>query len=437
MSITSKKITYFLIAAIMAFSSLVVIQFSGRTMFLFLMILFVFWMLFYKKEICLSSKVLPNLILLSLIGSLVSAFLSDMPFSYKKAAAFSTMYEIPLYLSFCYISKELHQNTKILKSVLTGLKITVFVQLLWIPMQYVAYHAMHIDLNDLFFHRLFHFMDNASFIRSWVYYPSGFTWHSAVIAPLFVIAFVLYRQPAVRLLIIVDSAICGSSTALIGVMCSAAILLFFRLCDFVRTKQTLKSKKIMLSIAAVAAALAAAYAMGLLDSIFESIMYTISRLSDGSDDASTSTHLGYYTDYFKILKRSSLMQIILGYGYGCSGYPISEMYGLYADHASWAVECDIINILISRGMFGFVVYYILLGYILFSGFKVHRNYAAIMIPILIEGFGYNIQWSYIYMIELIFFILIHEKISIFDKKNNTYRLLEMLSPKLSKAVRNS
>ena len=112
MSITSKKITYFLIAAIMAFSSLVVIQFSGRTMFLFLMILFVFWMLFYKKEICLSSKVLPNLILLSLIGSLASAFLSDMPFSYKKAAAFSTMYEIPLYLSFCYISKELESARK-------------------------------------------------------------------------------------------------------------------------------------------------------------------------------------------------------------------------------------------------------------------------------------------------------------------------------------
>ncbi|MBP5582018.1 MAG: hypothetical protein J6X85_09595 [Ruminococcus sp.] len=434
MSITPKKITYFLVVAMMAFSSLVVIQFSGRTLFLFLQIILVFWMVAYRKKVYLCSAALPNLIIISLIGALASAFISDIPFSYKKAAAFMTAYEIPLYLSFCFVNNESERNDKVMKCFLKGFKITVLAQLIWVPMQYLAYHVANIDLNDLFFHRLFHFMENASFIRNWVYYPSGFTWHSAVIAPLFVFAFVMYKNPAIRLLIIADAAICGSSTALVGVICCACILVSFSLFDYVRTKQFLDSKKLVLTAAVILIALGAAYAMGLLDSLADSIMYTVSRLTEGSSDASTNTHLGYYSDYFKIIKNSSWTQIIFGYGYGCSGYPISEMYGLYADHANWAVECDVVNILISRGLFGFTMYYSFLAYILIAGFRVDRKYAAIMIPIIIEGFGYNIQWEYVYMLELVFFSLIRSKISVFEYEGREYQWQRLLPPQLSKLV---
>ena len=110
------------------------------------------------------------------------------------------------------------------------------------------------------------------------------------------------------------------------------------------------------------------------------------------------------------------------------------MYGLYADHANWAVECDVVNILISRGLFGFTMYYSFLAYILIAGFRVDRRYAAIMIPIIIEGFGYNIQWEYVYMLELVFFSLIRSKISVFEYEGREYQWQRLLPPQLSKLV---
>ncbi len=414
MRITEKKVTSFLIVAMMTFSSLVVIQFSGRTMFLFMQIAFFIWMAVYQKKLRIFNFALPNLIMISLLCALFSAFFSDIPFSYKKAAAFMTMYEIPLFFSCCYINHEMNRSSDIILKVLMGIRITTLLQLFWIPLQFVAYHVMHIDLNDLFFHRLFHFMEHPSFIRSWIYYPSGFTWHSAVIAPLLILAFVLFKETWVRLLIIVDAAICGSSTALIGVFCCIGILMLFRFFDYIRSKQYVNFKKVLLAIACIAAVLFVAYCLGILDSFIERGLYLISRFTGDTQDASTKTHLGYYSDYWKILKTSSPFQVIFGYGYGCSGYPISKMYGLYANHSNWAVECDIVNILISRGIFGFIVYYLFLAYIFFAGFKVDRRYLAFIVPVMIEGFGYNVQWSYIYMIELLMFCAIKRRISIFD-----------------------
>ena len=40
------------------------------------------------------------------------------------------------------------------------------------------------------------------------------------------------------------------------------------------------------------------------------------------------------------------------------------MYGRYDELGNWAVECDIINILLSRGIVGFVSYYFFLFYII-------------------------------------------------------------------------
>ena len=138
------------------------------------------------------------------------------------------------------------------------------------------------------------------------------------------------------------------------------------------------------------------------------------RLFSTEKDASTAAHLGYYSDYFKILKQSTLSQVIFGYGTGCSGYTITSLYGRYANGGTWAIESDYVNILVSRGIFGFVSYYWFLLWILVKGIKIDRRYGIFIVTILLQGFGYNIHFDYLLLIELFMYILISKHINFFD-----------------------
>ena len=152
----------------------------------------------------------------------------------------------------------------------------------------------------------------------------------------------------------------------------------------------------------------------IMDKLAEVVIRLGTRLFGAEKDASTAAHLGYYSDYIKILKNSSLSQIIFGYGYGCSGYTITELYGRYADGGTWAIECDYVNILVSRGIIGFISYYSFLLYIMLKGIKIDIRYFIFIFVILFQGFGYNIQFHYLLLIEIIMFISIREDINFFD-----------------------
>ena len=81
---------------------------------------------------------------------------------------------------------------------------------------------------------------------------------------------------------------------------------------------------------------------------------------------------------------------------------------------SWSVECDFVDLLISRGIFGFVAFYYFMLYIAVKGFKIDKLYTIAIIVIMIEGIGYNVQWAYVFFIELILFACVKAKISFFN-----------------------
>ena len=105
---------------------------------------------------------------------------------------------------------------------------------------------------------------------------------------------------------------------------------------------------------------------------------------------------------------------IFGYGVGCSGYTITSLYGRYADGGTWAIESDFINILVSRGIIGFIIYYWFLIRIMIKGFKIDYRYAIFIITVLFQGFGYNIQFDYLLLIEILMYILIENRVNFFD-----------------------
>ena len=406
-----------LVCLMMIVSSMVVLQLSGRTAFLFLQILFCGIMLINRKSVSFFTYPAVNLIFIELLICAVSACIGDMRYSYKKAAVVMTIYALILYFAAAYLHSMMQKDRKTLPAFVRGIRIMCLVQLAWIPLQFVLYKGFHIDINKKIFVETLHLLENASFIRSWVYYPSGLTWHSAVLAPALVLAFVLFKNPYIRALILVDALICGNSTTLIGVvLCAALCFLIWIPSDTrgLRFKQTTLISLLLIAVVGTVVLIK----FNMLESLINSVTYLYQRLFGNTGDASTEAHIGYYLDYFKIIKTSSPMQILFGYGEGCSGYPITVMYNRYTELGNWSIESDIVNLLVSRGILGFVLYYYFLFYIAFAGFRRDPRYFAVMFPVLVQGLGYNIQWDYVFFIELVMYMTLKLDMNFFEPEKH-------------------
>lgn len=408
MTMRYQWLIYFMIVS----SSMVVLQISRRTVFLILQILFCGLIAFQEKKIVFIKHKAINCMFLGIFLSAVSACISDIPYSYKKAAVAMTIFLIPLYLTVSYICSLLRENKKLINIIRQAIKVMCIIQLAWIPLQYITYNFLNVDINQKIFVEILECVENATFIRDWKWHPSGLSWHSAILAPMFVIAFVLFENIYMRTLIIFDAIICGNSTAVIGVGICAVLLLYFYLN---KTKARIRIKKELLFIFGIFGIIVVCvvYKMGIWEVLVERLVHLFIRLFSEQKDASTAAHFAYFTDYGIVFKNSSLLQILFGYGYGCSGFPYSMMYDRYTELANWAVECDVMDILVSRGIFGFIAHYYMLFFICYKGYKINYRYMAMIIPIIIQGIGYNVQWDYVLFIELILFLTIILKINFF------------------------
>lgn len=408
-----KSILYYNVYLMFLVSSFLVFQFAGYTFLLWFEMLFCLLSVCACRKLRFTREYTVNLIFISLFISAVSALTTDMPFSYKKTAVVLPIMIIPVYFTIVYLKNLIKSDIRWINVIKKGIRASVAAQLIWLPIQFVLYKGFHIDINDLIFVKTLHMVDNASFIRSWVWHPSGFSWHSASLAPIFVMGILLFKSMAVRLLIIGEAMICGNSTTFIGVVLCAGLLVINSLLRQVDYKK-IKLVNLAALLLVMAAAGVAILKFDLLSEVAAYALKLWNRLFGSERDASTEAHLGYYSDYIKIVKNSSLIQTLFGYGYGCSGYTITVMYGRYTALSSWAIESDYINILVSRGVFGFVVYYYFLLKIMIKGFKLDVRYAIFMAVIFVQGFGYNIQFEYLFLMELVLYFSIKYKINFFD-----------------------
>lgn len=404
-----------LIYIMVFFSSLVIFQYNGRSWFLYLQIIFCIVMALSTKKVVLLPYPIINLIFLELILSAFSGLISNMADSYKKAAVVMALFMVPMYFvaSYCYIL--IKKNSGFLTVIVKAFKAMCLLHMVWIPFQYIMYHIVGVDINNLIFVETLHIIEKATFIRSWVYFPSGITYHSAVLAPLFVISLFLFKSLPVRLLIIVDSVICGNSTSTVGVFFAVILMFVFWLMDRHKNKPIrIKFKTIIIAVLLFIIFIYLFHQFEMKNTLGDRIQYLWQRLFGDETDESTLAHFQYFSDYFSILKSSSLFQILFGCGEGCSGYYISLFYNRYISLGNWSIECDIVNILVNRGIIGFLLYYGFLFYIMFKGWKKDRRYFIVMSAILIEGFGYNVQWDYTLFMELIFYFTLKLDINFFE-----------------------
>ena len=339
------------------------------------------------------------------------AFTSSMPDNYKHTALNLSIMLLPLYFTLSYSRRLLLRGHNIFALVIKALKIAVIIQLTWFGIQMLCYYGLGLDINKLIFVDTFHLVDNASFIRNWVWYPSGLTWHSAILGPLYVFGFIIFNNPYIRVLILIESIFCGNSTLLIGVIL-CALLLFVGALKGGKIRISMRFLIAFFIIGILGFLVIARY--DLIEKIQTVFINLWLRFFGGQKDDSTLAHLGYYSDYLKIVKKSTLSQIIFGYGFGCSGYTITTMYNRYSLASTWAIESDIVNILVSRGIVGFVAYYYFLFTTMVKGAKIDYRYFVFIMVVIVQGFGYNVQFDYVYMIEALMYISIKMKLNFFE-----------------------
>lgn len=395
-----------LIILMLFFSSAIVFEFHKLSFFTILQCVFcLFCFVKYGKVYIYKNEILVFLLCVIISGFL--PLLSDNPVSYKKCTFNYMVMWIPLYFTITYLKKWIGGNQKKFYFFVSVIKKVFLIQLLWFPLQYIFYHILHIDLNDILFNQLLGFRENVSFIRSGIYYPSGLTWHSAVIAPLFVMSLALFDEIWVVLLVLFDVAICGNTTSVIGVTVYLSIILVNKFGPRINAKKTIKW---LICIIAIIIPLGLWFR--LLDKVGDLFGNIINRIKY-MEDTSTIVHFRYYTSIPKVYSISTPLEIIFGYGNACSGLPHSIIYNQYSNAKSWVVECDVVNKLLSNGIVGFVIYYYFLFKILIKGKRINIKYCAVMAAIIIEGFFYNVQFDYVFLLESIMLFSIQWKIDFF------------------------
>ncbi|MBQ5988452.1 MAG: hypothetical protein IJL67_03055 [Oscillospiraceae bacterium] len=378
-------------------------NFQIAGLYLFIILQAVFFVVSWSKNsgrLYFSEYKIVNITFALLLITEISSFISDLPDSYKGYSLVMTIVLIPSYFSFTYIIRECKEGILDFRYLIKWFKAGILVQLIYLPVQFVLYKG-GVDINRIIFHNLLHFMEEPTFFRQGEFFPSAFTWHSALLAPLLVIAFLIFEDLRIRALILLDTFICGNSTALIGVMITFGILAGLRFIDFIRHFSTNGKVKSIVSAGLIVLLGSIACAAGAGNAVISKFQLLIARITESGNDSSSAAHIGYYMVYPSVFNNNTVLERLFGTGYASSGYSISAINGQYATLEHWVTESDIIDILISRGIIGFVFYYILLGMIAFWGARIDKKYLIAVGVITIQGITYNVQFEYLFFIELI------------------------------------
>lgn len=406
----TSKILYLMVF----FSTFVFFKFGNITWFTLLQLLLCVYKFLEKRKIPLASMWEINLIYAELIPATLVGAIFNPILSYKKSALFMGGMAFLTYFTCLYINNQVKRTPYTVQLIRDAFKAMALVQLIWIPIQYVVHFVSGLDINNLIFVNLLYFTEDASFVRAWEWFPAGCCHHPAVIAPMFVMAYCLFDSLPIKLLIVIDSLICGSSTAFVGVLVTAFCIFL----DKVRKKKNLLVRKNHFIIGGIVIVILILFLLqtNMWTAITERVFYLFARVSGASKDGSTSAHFQYYLDYLEIVKKSNVFQILFGCGEGCSGMWASQIYGRYSGLGNWAIECDIVNILVNRGIVGFALFYLFIFRMIVKGWKINKRYSIVAIAIFIQGFGYNVQWEYITLMEIVFYYCICNKIDFFADK---------------------
>lgn len=405
----------YLIYIMVATSSFLVFNVKGHELLMILQFLFCIVMAFYYKKLFFIKNALVNAVFIGMVLTFCSALLNPVQLSYTKTAVYMTVVMIPVYFSTAYVTEYLRDHPSKWEVIRNALKLMCLVQIVWCFIQFMLYKVFLFDLNQFCFVDTLHLVESATFFKGNLeFMPSGLCWHPIIMAPILILAYFLFNHIVMKIVVLLEAMLIGNATVLIVVL----LCIFM---DLVRSglrilRKGRVRKVILISIIAAAAVfLILLLFTHLLDPVWEKLSLLLERIVGASGDESTEAHIRYYSGYPLVVQNSSILQFFFGYGEGCSGYPYGMMYDQYRYLSSWAVETDVMNILVSRGVIGFLLFYGFLAQIAVRGRKIDYRYVFFVICIIVGGITYNVQFSWLVFVELLMTAAISDGISLFGE----------------------
>ena len=335
--------------------------------------------------------------------STLLCFVSDIPLSYKKNSIIAIVFLVPTFFTVSFYERYI-RSERFVAYIKKALALTCTVQVIVCIAQFLLYNGAHIDLNQLVFRDILHMVENPSQYKLGVFHPSGMCWHSAFMAPIVIIAFVVCDSYFVKTLAVVDAVICLGLTGM------------FSIVDFLkRASKTVRKRTFIAISLIVVAIIPILFCTNIVPVVYDKIVDIYGRATGAVyDGGSANAHIRYFTAYPNVVKNSSIIQFLFGYGTGNSGYTMSNLYGQYVDLKSWVVETDVMNQIYSNGIIGFILYYSFLLYIAIKGYKLNRKYFILTISIILAGITYNIQFDWVLFMEFLLFLTIKFKVDLFE-----------------------
>ena len=403
MLITSKQVGSCLVFLLGIFSTMQILTLGGITIFNILSIIVFLYFLcirrsWYSK--CLYLKVCVFLLLLGVttMGALLGDVLS---ISYKSRAIISFINYVIIFAVFFFIHVDQNEFSE---KFLCGFKVSCYVQIFWCVLQLILYYTISLDINHIIFAQFFGTTSQTSRYVDGVLACTGLSWHPANLIPVLIYIFLFNKGIVLKLLCIAISVFSHSATAqiAIGLCCCYVLAKWVRkaigsriplkywfgfsifviiFCAYICTKNNLVVRTI--------------------NSILERIR-DIYSIEPGN---SSATHFSYYTRLFAIIRQSNVFTVLFGYGIDCSGFPFSYYYNQYSDMV-WVVESDFVNIVLSQGLVGFIVFYAGFLSITVQYLKKSKSAAVFMLVLFVCGITYNLQFNWVILVELILFSFI-------------------------------
>ena len=392
------------IFVIVFFSTFMLVQFGIFDLFLCLQIVFFLVHTVITRKLRITrDRTIISLYCIWVLSTLL-CFVSDIPLSYKKNSIIAIVFLVQTFFTISFYERYI-KSERFVAYIKKALALTCTLQVILCVVQFLLYNRAHIDLNQLVFRDILHMVENPSQYKLGVFHPSGRCWHSAFIAPVVIIAFILCDSYFIKVLAVTDAVICNNATAMIGIGVCLGLTGMFSIVDFLkRARKTVRKRTFIAISLIVVAIIPILFCTNIVPVVCDKIVDIYGRATGAVyDGGSANAHIRYFTAYPNVVKNSSIIQFLFGYGTGNSGYTMSNLYGQYVDLKSWVVETDVMNQIYSNGIIGFILYYSFLLYIAIKGYKLNRKYFILMISIILAGITYNIQFDWVLFMEFLLF----------------------------------
>lgn len=410
-----------LIVCLALSSPLGILQIDGYSIFFIMGIITIIFLFIFQSTIKIDKLFL--LYVLLLLGTTFYAYTNPINSAWMHRASKGFISILIITLVYFLISG-VSSHKDIIREFRKGIIWAININIFWAILQVLFYRMKGININQLIFVDTLHTTENiGKFVKGTTLVASGLHWHPANLAPLLVLGLLLNKKIWYKAIIILVTVLTFSSTAILGVIVCVGLQFIFNSHTYVKT---FKNKRItiknVLELFAGTVLLAVVVIVFIKFNFKEQIVDVITNLSaklnvSGTTDASANAHMDYYRYLPKILRDTPILKVILGYGYGCSGYVYSMLLGQYTFLDTWAVESDIINNILGMGILNSLVIYTWIVRIGIKGFKIDYRYLIFVVVILIQGVTYNIQFDWIILLLCVMAASIKNNINFFSDRN--------------------